>query len=297
MRALNYIMNIIMVIIPFSACSSGDDGEGNDPNDQPSSVTVSFNSSITSFDSYSETYFEIPFGNENEISVFAIGSNQNERLYDSGNYADNIRYVYRNGMFSPASNGISLPKDGSSLSYYAISPYNVQNRNEMSFNVLSNQSSLTHYSKSDLLTAWSSATTSSIPYLKFEHSMSQVCIDVISDKNNKYFTPVLYVRTQSDVNVEANTYNATGNKTKVFTYYDSNTYKHYALIPPQTYSSSETFLYIGYAGLEYPIEFTNTISFVSGYQQYLWITMELDDNGNYHFIALGGQINPWNNVN
>ena len=286
-----------MVIIPFSACSSGDDGEGNDPNDQPSSVTVSFNSSITSFDSYSETYFEIPFGNENEISVFAIGSNQNERLYDSGNYADNIRYVYRNGMFSPAYNGISVPKDGSSLSYYAISPYNAQNRNEMSFNVLSDQSSLNNYSKSDLLTAWTPATASSLPYLKFEHSMSQVCIDVISDKKDKDFTPILYVRTFSDVKVEANTYNAIGNRTNVFTYYDSNTDNHYALIPPQSYSRSEMFLYIRYAGEEYPIEFTNTISFVSGSQSLLTVTMELDDNGNYHFIALGGQINPWNNVN
>ncbi len=290
MRQTIYIL-LSFVLIAGVSCSKKDGGEPR------KGAEVSFSPTLSPFDQSSDKFemFDKDFSNGDEVSVFAL-QKQNGQLYDSGNYADNVRYVYRNGRLVAQNSPIYLPSGNKGLEYYGVYPYGSGVRNHMTFSVKEDQLSEKNYKLSDLRTAYTSETNSASPRLDFYHSLSQVCVNVDNGYvRQKDFVFYLTVKTKSDVNVTADTYQATGSRNQVKMMYDSSTDLHYAVIPPQWFEKSDIFIYFDYDGINYETEFFNKVDFLSGYQTYLNISFEKTDDGTYRAILLDGQIRPWEN--
>ncbi len=256
---------------------------------------VSFSKQLRSFDN-SYKNFDTDFETGDEISVFAL-RNQNGQIYDVNNYADNVRYSYRMGSFVAQNTPIYLPSGNKGLEYYAIFPYSSHAGNNMPFSVLTDQSTSKGYKLSDLRTAYISQTISSTPKLDFYHSLSQVCVKIDSkDVRNKDCVFYLYVKTQVNVDVVSDTYMATGPINKVTMLYDSNTDCHYAIIPPQTISKDDVYIYFDYNGEEFNCEpFTMDDIFSQGSQYYIPIDPPGEEGGSYKRVVFDGQIRPWDN--
>jgi hypothetical protein len=103
----------------------------------------------------------------------------------------------------------------------------------------------------------------------------------------------LQVPFQANVNVEADTYPATGNAATISMYYDSKTNRHFAIVPPQKLGKSERFLTIAYNGMLYDVEFYDDVVFQSNTQHQLTISFDPDEQGNLRAVGFVGQINPW----
>lgn len=295
MKRKQYFNTISAIIIALIVCSCGGDDDGGyspSPTPTPTQGSISVYATLNQFNSI--TLFDAPYENGDEISVFAITEAQRGVLLNQGNYADNVRYKYQNGQFVANGNAIKLNRS-TSLAYYAIFPYRAQNCNDMTFSVRSDQSTLSGYKASDLRTAYIPATTNTALNFQFYHSLSQVCANIISDQVQSSDVSVkLYMQAQAQVNVTADTYPATGETIPISMYYDTTTKCHFAIVPPQVMSISNTFMTILYKGEEYPVEFYNDINFQSGAQYLLDINFKLESDGNYHAVVIKGQINPWN---
>lgn len=295
MKSKQYVAMVAAVLL-LMACSKSNDSEDRpNPTPTPSQTTLSFSATLMQFGSI--TPFDVSFQNGDEISVYAISKNMNGRLLNVGNLVDNARYKYQNNKFVAVGDGIKKDQT-ESYGYYAIYPYSTQNSNEMYFRVQPDQSTLDGYTASDLRTAYLEATnsTSNLNF-QFFHSLSQVCVNIESDMVKSSDVSIeLNVQTQADVNVTADTYPATGNIGTVKAYYDRSTKCHYAIIPPQTISKTQSFLYIMYKGVEYVVDFSGDVAFESGAQHQIDVSFEPDEEGNYHFVVFKGQINPWNTV-
>ena len=289
MKQTIYIL-LSTILIAGISCSKDDGGE------PIQGKGVTFSKQLKSFgNSYKN--FDKDFEYGDEISVFAL-KNQNGQIYDVNNYADNVRYVYRMGSFVAQNNPIYLPSGNNGLEYYAIFPYSSRAGNNMSFSVLTDQSTSNGYKLSDLRTAYISQTNSTTPNLYFYHSLSQVCIKVDSkDVRNKDFVFYLNVKTQVNVDVESDTYKATGHSNLVKMIYDSNTDCHYAIIPPQTISKNDIYIFFDYNGGEFNCEpFTMDDIFTQGSQYYIPIAPPEVDGGSYRRVVFDGQIRPWEDV-
>jgi len=288
MKKITYIL-LSSILIAGVSCSKKDGGEPKKGSE------VSFSHTLTSFNNSTEA-FDKSFETGDEVSVFAL-QKQKGQLYDSGNYADNVRYVCLLGRLVAQNTPIYLPSGKSGLEYYGVYPYSSDVRNYMKFNVKEDQSSEKNYKLSDLRTAYTSETNSSSPRLNFYHSLSQVCVNVDNrNVHNKNFVFYLYVRNTANVDVTADTYQATGSRNQVKMMYDSATNLHYAIIPPQSFEKGDIFIYFDYDGINYETEFFNKVDFLSGSQTYLNISFEKTDDGKYRAILLDGQIRPWEDV-
>lgn len=292
MKWKQYIAAVAALLLLMACSKSKDSDDPNPPTPTPSQTAVSVYASLEPFNSY--TPFDAPYQSGDEISVFAITEAQNGSLYNRGNYADNARYKFQNNQFAAVGNGIK--KDSKTLlGYYGISPYSTQNCNEMTFSVQTDQSTFEGYKASDLRTAYIAPTSNNSLTFQFFHSLCQVCVNIVSDKVKASDVRLeLDLKSQANVNVTADTYPATGRSTTIKMYYDNSTRCHFAIVPPQTMSKTEPFMYIIYNSIEYVVEFTDDTQFASGAQHQIDVGFEPDNEGNYHFVVIKGQINPWN---
>ena len=100
-----------------------------------------------------------------------------------------------------------------------------------------------------------------------------------------------------NVDVESDTYRATGQSDMVKMIYDPYTDCHYAIIPPQTISKNEVYIFFDYNGSEFQCEpFTMDDTFVQGSQYFISIEPPKDEGGSYRRIEFDGQIRPWDNI-
>ena len=143
---------------------------------EPQKEGISFKGTIKPMSRATDNGFEAG----DAIGVFAVEKttgNVSGRLMSS-NYADNVKYVYSNGLFSGATSVIEQPTDKPLMFYKAVYPYSSDLRNEFSFAVGSDQSNSSSYTMSDLMTADTEATTEVTPHLVFSHKLSNIIINL-----------------------------------------------------------------------------------------------------------------------
>lgn len=272
-----------MLLAFMAACTNNDDEL---EETQPTSFDINFRASINQSSRATETAFE----DNDAISVFAVDPNEGMSLKSSGNYADNVKYIYKEAGFEAASTAITISENNEvGLGYYAIYPYSASASNKFSFTVKSDQRSHVNYTSSDLCTAFGPTTTDKTVNLEFSHRLSNVVIkfygDNLASKNIKVQLENVYTTCNADVN--SNTYIASGNRGSVLMGEESgNTFQ--AIIVPQSVYSSQTFMTITMGGEEYPLTLSSDREFKSGKQTIFELEIVGDE-----IVELNGYINPW----
>lgn len=233
---------------------------------------------------------ETAFERGDEISVFAVDPNTGTALKASGNYADNERYTYDGSIFTAAGAGISISDNNTTgLAYYAVYPYSASTSNRMTFSVNKDQSKYSAYTKSDLCTAYASATTSKEVDLTFSHRLSAISVTVrgANIASKRIQMKLTNVQTQASVNLNDNTFVGTGELGEVIMCPTAtNTYE--AIIAPQTIAAKTNLLVVTVDGEDHTFYVENDASFQSGKKKEYGI--EITDA---EIVIFRGDINPW----
>ncbi len=280
------LLSALMYSVAIVAC---DKDIQNNQNPQPVDQGVSFIGQIGASSRATDTGFEAG----DVISVFAIEKTTSNPsgVLQSSNYADNARFIYKDGLFSAASvsDVIEQPTDGTPLFYKAVYPYSINVRNEFTFTVNSDQYNGDTYTKSDLMVAETSATTELKPQLTFNHKLSNILLE-IQYEEKPAGTEKLYfnnVKTKTNVNLTKDTYTATGTTTTVrASSYGTNLYR--IVLPPQTMEKGTQIITLEIGGKTYKYVAGEDYNWLSGIQYSYYVTVK--KNGTITFTS---NINPW----
>lgn len=248
---------------------------------------VRFKAFINQATRATETSFEA----DDAISVFAVEPSANIKLEASGNYADNVKYIYDGSKFAADSKSIAFDETyEEGLAYFAIYPYSYSASSKYTFTVKNDQSNYANYTASDLCTAYNEPTTDETVLLEFSHRLSNIIIkfqgENLASKNLSVEINDVY--TSCDVDINANTYQAKGNRENIVMGEESGNTFH-AIIVPQNVSADDTFMTVSLNGKQITLSLNNDTNFKSGRKH--TYEFEIKDD---KIVALNGFINPWN---
>lgn len=258
---------------------------------EPQKEGISFKGTIKPMSRATDNGFEAG----DAIGVFAVEKttgNVSGRLMSS-NYADNVKYVYSNGLFSGATSVIEQPTDKPLMFYKAVYPYSSDLRNEFSFAVGSDQSNSSSYTMSDLMTADTEATTEVTPHLVFSHKLSNIIINLKYEEKpggseQMYFNNVLV---EAKANINENTFTAFGTtKTVIASGNGNNSFK--VILPPQTIAEKVTLITLKVGSKTFTFFPESDFIWKSGMQYTYDVTVSKAG-----IISFTSSINPWETDN
>ena len=258
---------------------------------EPQKEGISFKGTIKPMSRATDNGFEAG----DAIGVFAVEKttgNVSGRLMSS-NYADNVKYVYSNGLFSGANSVIEQPTDKPLMFYKAVYPYSSDLRNEFSFAVGSDQSNSSSYTMSDLMTADTEATTEVTPHLVFSHKLSNIIINLKYEEKpggseQMFFNNVLV---EAKANINENTFTAFGTtKTVIASGNGNNSFK--VILPPQTIAEKVTLITLKVGSKTFTFFPESDFIWKSGMQYTYDVTVSKAG-----IISFTSSINPWETDN
>lgn len=261
------------------------------PEPQPQKEGISFKGIIKPMSRATDNGFETG----DAIGVFAVEkttSNVSGKLMSS-NYADNIKYVYSNGLFSGATSVIEQPADKPLMFYKAVYPYSTGLRNEFTFAVNSDQSNSSSYTMSDLMTADTEATSEVSPHLVFSHKLSNIIINLKYEEKPGGSEQMFFnnVQVEAQANINENTFTAFGTtKTVTASGNGNNSFK--VILPPQTVPEKVTLITLKVGSKTYTFYPESDFVWRSGMQYTYDVTVSKAG-----ILSFTSSINPWETDN
>lgn len=258
---------------------------------EPQKEGISFKGTIKPMSRATDNGFEAG----DAIGVFAVEKttgNVSGRLMSS-NYADNVKYVYSNGLFSGATSVIEQPTDKPLMFYKAVYPYSSDLRNEFSFAVGSDQSNSSSYTMSDLMTADTEATTEVTPHLVFSHKLSNIIINLKYEEKPGGSEQIFFnnVLVEAKANINENTFTAFGTtKTVIASGNGNNSFK--VILPPQTIAEKVTLITLKVGSKTFTFFPESDFIWKSGMQYTYDVTVSKAG-----IISFTSSINPWETDN
>ena len=232
------------------------------------------------------------FDTGDAIGVFA-STTPSGNLTTTGNYADNVKYVYSSSRFLNAGQGIAVPKNASQqVSYYAVYPYQETTTPRFTFTVNEDQSTYDGYTKSDLLLATTTAgPNEAVVPMTFDHMMSRVLVDAseLGLLPNSYRIELLAYTSSVSVDVEQQSVTTVTTSSSMNIKMCMDGTNHFkAILPPQTMNVVNVAgrLFIG-NNLAQPISMRETISLVSGSS----VELKLRKRGDNYYFDYGSTGN------
>lgn len=288
----NLIITLLCSLIVV-ACGKSNPEKKPDPTPepQPQKESISFKGTIKPISRATDTGFEAG----DAIGVFAVEkttANVSGKLLSS-NYADNVKYIYSNGLFTGATSVIEQPTDKPLMFYKAVYPYSSDLRNEFSFAVGSDQSNSSSYTMSDLMTADTEATTEVTPHLVFSHKLSNIIINLKYEEKpgsseQMFFNNVLV---EAKANINENTFTAFGTtKTVIASGNGNNSFK--VILPPQTIAEKVTLITLKVGSKTFTFFPESDFIWKSGMQYTYDVTVSKAG-----IISFTSSINPWETDN
>ncbi len=258
--------------VAFTSCKKENSGMTADP----VASEISFSTKINDLTRASGNNFE----NGDAISVFAKDGSEY--------YAQNIKYVYGNDMFT-SSSAISYANEAQSLSFSAIYPYSDMAADAFEFEVAADQSDVADFAASDLMTANVAATKSETPELAFYHRLSQVEVNIISsDVATDDAEVVVSAKTVAECGVEANTFIGTGSASDVVAAANgTNSFK--AIVAPQEVAAGASFITISVGGESYTWKPNGDVELGSGKKYVCQVSLAEGS------VVFEGKIEDWGN--
>lgn len=242
---------------------------------------------------------ETQFQEGDKISISAVHPSAGTELKASGNYADNVKYVYRGGWFvaETPSEAISLPSDGSGLAYYGVYPQQYSLATNGTFKVQTNQRTRANITASDLCTVYRPVSNDREVYLKFWHRLSRICVNIKNVPANQTVAMRLTnIYNEAFFDLNANTYStapgAIKSEIRMGEMNGSNR-DFEAILPPQAFTLG-TNLIVNIGAKSYNVSTSRpTETFRSGMEYDYWLIytgedIELDE------LRFKGYIHEWN---
>ena len=282
---------LIPVLLGGMVCSSCGKTEVEDDDSSiiPENV-VSFEAQLSGLSRATDTKFD----SGDQISVFAVVADESGGkgvISDRGNYADNVKYTYDGSKFT-SNNGIEIDEDGTEYFYHAVYPYTSSAASRFNFEVASDQQG-DNYTLSDLCTAHSTATSSTLVELNFSHRLSKVIVTLEGNNwpsGDKSLT-INQTKVNASVDLNALTFVAGSTNADVICA-DNGTNSFKAILPPQLLSSDSKFATLMIGETSYSVTLSGDIQLKSGVQTEISLTFD-DDKAIVEFV---GDINPWEEV-
>jgi hypothetical protein len=291
MKSVNvYFMSLLIGSMALSSCGKNEVVENE--NEVPEGIDniVSFQAQLNAPSRATDTKFDA----NDQIGVFAVassGSNDKGIIADRGNYADNVKYTYDGTKFTSA-NGIEIEEDGQEYFYHAVYPYTSAASSAFNFRVQDDQRG-DNYTLSDLCTAHTGATSSTLVQLNFSHRLSKVIVNLTG--NNWPSGDRLLTIKNAKVSATANLNNLTFTSTSVsgdVICTDNGTNSFKVILPPQTILKDDLFATLQIGNTEYSVSLSNNLELRSGVQAEIALSYN-DDKAIVEFV---GDINPWDEV-
>lgn len=258
------LKTILALLCPLLVVSCGKESLPISPERQDD-MTVSFLGNIGPSTRATDSNFETG----DAIGVFAIektSSNPDGDILTS-NHADNVKYTYTGGYFKGSTTGIKQITSQTQMFYKAVYPYSSGLKNEFTFTVNTDQSTSSRYTLSDLMTAQTSATSSVTPELTFTHRLCNVVVSVCYEEKPSGTASLFFenVKSKVNVNLNENSFNATGSATKIKALpYGTNGYR--LVLPPQTISKGTSLVKLTIGSTTYTLSTDNNLNLKSGLQ-------------------------------
>lgn len=238
---------------------------------------------------------ETQFQEGDKISISAVHPSAGTELKASGNYADNVKYVYRGGWFvaESASEAIKL-NDDAGLAYYGVYPQQYSLATNGTFKVQTDQRTRANITASDLCTVYRPVSNDREVYLKFWHRLSRICVNIEGVPDGKTVTMRLTnIYNEAFFDLNANTYStapgAIMSEIRMGEMNGSNR-DFEAILPPQAFTLG-TNLIVTIGGTSYNVRTSRpTETFRSGMEY----DYKLRYNGGIIEFVFRGYIHPWN---
>lgn len=279
------ILSLLLGAVTWTSCTTGtvdpDDGDWGLEN-----FMVSFEAQLGAMSRATDVAFDV----DDPIGVFAVTAQDGDSkgyISSGGNYADNVKYIY-NGTKFTSTTGI-IPTEGEKYFYHAVYPYTSTASSFFRFVVQTDQRG-ENYTKSDLCTAHSIATSSRSVQLNFGHRLAKLIINLeggnwpAGDCTLTLSSPII----SAFVDLNDMEFDAAASTDQVIC--AENGLKSFkAILPPQTISKSD-FAVLNIGGQDYPVNLTNDVQLQSGVQKEL--TLSFDESSN-SVVEFKGTIDPW----
>lgn len=279
------VLSLMLSAVTWTSCTT----DGTVDFDNPlglENFTVSFEASLGEMTRATDTSFDTG----DAISVFSVRAEDGDNkgyLLSEGNFADNVKYTYDGTKFT-ATEGI-IPVAGEKYFYHAVYPYTASASDFFLFTVKSDQRG-SNYTKSDLCTAHSIATSSRSVQLNFGHRLSKLVVNLegsnwpAGDRRLTLSSPII----TAFVDLNDMSFDAASSKGEVVCAENGlNSFK--AILPPQTISKTN-FAVMNIGGQNYPVNLNEDVLLQSGIQRELTLTF---DDSNNTIVEFSGSIDPW----
>ena len=280
------LKTFLVLLCPLLVVSCGKELLTADPESHPEDL-ICFTGAIGPSTRATDSDFE----SGDAIGVFAVektASNPNG-LLQSSNHADNVKYTYSGGMFKGSTTSIKQITSQTQMFYKAVYPYSTGLKNEFTFTVGTDQSTSSKYTRSDLMTAETGATTSVTPELTFNHKLCNVIVSVCYEEKPSGTANLSFINVKSKVKVNLNedSFNATGSTTTIKAMpYGTNGFR--LVLPPQTILKGTELVRFALGSKTYTLSTDNDLSLKSGFQYTYRLVIRKDGKATMRVSE-----NPW----
>ncbi|MFI3315664.1 MAG: fimbrillin family protein, partial [Rikenellaceae bacterium] len=242
------------IAITFAACQANDEQLEQSASYQQGELTpITFSSNIAT--RATDTYFE----SGDQISVTAYSS-------DNSLYHQNASYTYTDNSIFESESPITYESNIQYLSFAAIYPFTeVSESGDLSFEVMSDQSSDSNYTLSDLMSSYASSTQNITPELYFTHLLTSIVVNITSS-DIPIDDAVVTISTQTgvDYNINSETLTPKG-ETETIKFASNGTNSFKAIMVPQTVSSG-VFITVNIDNIDYSLYYANDKTFLPSTQ-------------------------------
>lgn len=276
------ILSLAAALI-LAACGGDDEPGGPDDSGRSDGKTaVNISAGIVSF---TDGDYDDTFADGDEIAVYAV--ERGRQLASSGNYADAVRYTFRDGRFEG-----NIATDGhTQLTYYAVCPYSAgQQGSTFRFFVQADQRYASNMLSSDVCTGASQATSSNAVSIQLRHRLCAACVRFEGDNlaGRSLSVTLEDVALESDISIEGEKTSTGQGKGNIRMFNNDGVFR--AILPPQSFPVSQTFAVVTMDGVKYPVSFEDTQYFEEGCMTTMTLTYNGEDD---EFVVITGQIAPW----
>lgn len=280
------LKTILVLLSPLLVVSCGKESLDVAPESQ-TEVQICFTGAIGPSTRATDSDFE----SGDAIGVFAVEKTESnpDGLLLSSNHADNVKYSYSGGYFKGSTTDIKQITSQTQMFYKAVYPYSSGLKNEFTFTVNTDQSTSSKYTRSDLMTAQTSATSSITPGLTFNHKLCNVIISVCYEEKPSGTANLSFMSVKSKVKVNLNedSFNATGSTTTIKAMpYGTNGYR--LVLPPQTISKGKPLVQLTLGSTTYTWSTDNDFNLKSGLQYTYRLVIRKDGKA-----TMSVSENPW----
>lgn len=282
---MKYWSIAISLMALFSACSSGEEGQGGNHEKPDKAIPITLSCGIQGAGNARATDYGYETGDRIGLFVVNYEGGKPGTLQTTGNHVDNMRFTY-SGTWTPDS-PIYWQDEETKADFYCYYPYaGVTDITSLPFEVKADQSAETAYKASEFLYGKKTGVTptESAVNITTYHLLSCAVVEVHpgngftqeSLESSQVGVKINGARTKAAVNLKEGTVAATGEPASIVPLKTGEPLTYKALVVPQTIAA-DNFITVTVDGREFKLK--KEATFVGGKRYTIPVTVSKTSNG------------------